>query len=88
VRLKDIIAELKRQIDSLQRQAKRAERYRELKIQVEDLELLLSSKQYLQMNEELKNLKSNFSENEDNDIQASTELDTLTADVESGVKEE
>jgi len=82
VRLKDIIAELKRQIDSLQRQAKRAERYRELKIQVEDLELLLSSKQYLQMNEELKNLKSNFSENEDNDIQASTELDTLTADVE------
>lgn len=82
VRLKDIIAELKRQIDSLQRQAKRAERYRELKIQVEDLELLLSSKQYLQMNEDLKNLKANFTENEDSDIQATSELDTLTAEVE------
>jgi chromosome segregation protein len=82
VRLKDIIAELKRQIDSLQRQAKRAERYRELKIQVEDLELLLSSKQYLQMNEELKTLKANFSDSEDSDIMATTELDTLTADVE------
>ncbi len=82
VRLKDIIAELKRQIDSLQRQAKRAERYRELKIQVEDLELLLSSKQYLQMNDELKALKVSFSESEDGDIQASSELDTLSAEVE------
>ncbi len=82
VRLKDIIAELKRQIDSLQRQAKRAERYRELKIQVEDLELLLSSKQYLQMNEELSTLKTNFSDSEDSDIQSTTELETLSADVE------
>lgn len=46
VRLQDIIGELKRQIDSLQRQAQRAERYRNIKNQIEDLELWLSSAQY------------------------------------------
>ena len=49
VRLQDIIGELKRQIDSLQRQAQRAERYRNLKNQIEDLELWLSSIQYVEL---------------------------------------
>jgi chromosome segregation protein len=49
VRLQDIIGELKRQIDSLQRQAQRAERYRNLKTQIEDLELWLSSIQYVEL---------------------------------------
>ncbi len=43
LRLNDIIAELKRQIDHLERQAKKAERYRKLKNEVEDLDLWLSS---------------------------------------------
>ncbi len=43
VRLHDIIGELKRQIDSLQRQAQRAERYRNLKNQIEELDLWVSS---------------------------------------------
>jgi len=49
VRLQDIIGELKRQIDSLQRQAQRAERYRNIKNQIEDLELWLSSAQYVEL---------------------------------------
>ncbi len=49
VRLQDIIGELKRQIDSLQRQAQRAERYRNIKNQIEDLELWLSSAQYVNL---------------------------------------
>ena len=47
VRLQDIIGELKRQIDSLQRQAQRAERYRNIKNQIEDLELWSSSLQFV-----------------------------------------
>jgi chromosome segregation protein len=46
-RLADIIGELRRQIDSLQRQAQRAERYRNLKREAEDLDLWISSRQYL-----------------------------------------
>ncbi|MEK6628985.1 MAG: chromosome segregation protein SMC [Bdellovibrionota bacterium] len=49
IRLQDIIGELKRQIDSLQRQAQRAERYRNIKNQIEDLELWLSSAQYVNL---------------------------------------
>ncbi len=75
VRLKDIIAELKRQIDSLQRQAKRAERYRELKTHVEDLELLVSSKQYFKLNEEIEVLRVQLEQNQDSDIQNTTEFD-------------
>lgn len=43
VRLHDIVNELKRQIDSLERQAQRAERYRGLKREAEDLDLWISS---------------------------------------------
>lgn len=46
VRLQDIIGELKRQLDSLERQAQRAERYRNLKNQVEELDLWVSSLQF------------------------------------------
>ncbi len=82
VRLKDIIAELKRQIDSLQRQAKRAERYREIKVQLEDLELLLSSQQYLKLNAEATELQAALSGNQDEDLAATSEYNTLQSDVE------
>jgi chromosome segregation protein len=49
VRLQDIIGELKRQFDSLQRQAQREERYRNIKNQIEDLDLWLSSAQYIEL---------------------------------------
>lgn len=49
VRLADIIGELKRQIDSLQRQAQRAERYRGLKTQIESLDLWVTSRQYAEL---------------------------------------
>ncbi len=49
VRLQDILGELKRQMDSLHRQAQRAERYRNIKRQIEDLDLWNSSRQYVDL---------------------------------------
>lgn len=46
LRLADIVGELKRQIDSLQRQAQKAEKYRELKNEIESLDLWVSSNQF------------------------------------------
>lgn len=57
-RLNDIVGELKRQLDSLQRQAKRAERYRELKNQAQDLDLWISSTKFLEMKQELDTIMS------------------------------
>ena len=53
VRLNDIIGELRRQLDSLQRQAKRAERYKEIKTRTQELDLWISSKKYLEIKTEL-----------------------------------
>ncbi|MBX7231378.1 MAG: chromosome segregation protein SMC [Bdellovibrionales bacterium] len=47
VRLQDILSEQKRQLDSLQRQAQRAERYRNLKRELQEKELWLFSQNYL-----------------------------------------
>ena len=49
IRLHDIVNELKRQIDSLERQAQRAERYRNLKREADDLDMWLTSRQYLEL---------------------------------------
>src|SRR4029078_259344 len=43
VRLQDIIGEQKRHLDSLERQAQRAERYRNLKRELQDKEIVVSS---------------------------------------------
>ena len=45
IRLEDVIKEVKRQIISLQRQAGKAKRYKELKKEMKSLDLYLSSKQ-------------------------------------------
>lgn len=51
VRIGDIVTELKRQLDNLQRQAKKAARYRELRKEAQDLDLLICSKEYAQFRE-------------------------------------
>jgi len=52
VRLQDILGEQKRQLDSLERQAQRAERYRNLKRELQDKEVVLSAKTFLSLSAE------------------------------------
>ena len=82
VRLQDIIGELKRQIDSLQRQAQRAERYRNLKNQIEDLELWLSTKQYLELKEIADLAQSIFNEAQASEAGSDAEVSQLEIQVE------
>ncbi|MBX3023167.1 MAG: chromosome segregation protein SMC [Bdellovibrionales bacterium] len=58
VRLQDILGEQKRQLDSLERQAQRAERYRNLKRDLQDKEILVSSKSYLALHFEAEQLRA------------------------------
>ncbi|MCB0393741.1 MAG: chromosome segregation protein SMC [Bdellovibrionales bacterium] len=51
IRIGDIVTELKRQIESLQRQAKKAARYRELRKEAQELDLMISSKDYAKFRE-------------------------------------
>ena len=82
VRLQDIIGELKRQIDSLQRQANRAERYRQLKTQVEDLDLWLSSAQYVELKRAADEALKIFEDAQGLEVEGETNLAALQAEVE------
>jgi len=79
VRLQDIIGEQKRQIDSLERQAQRAERYRRLKTELQEKDLWLASHQYLQMRDESTSAERIFTEARDSDAGAQAQVAELDA---------
>jgi chromosome segregation protein len=83
VRLHDIVNELKRQIDSLQRQAQRAERYRNLKKEIEDLDLWLSSKQYLELRATAETAALELAETEASEIESQATVGGQEAEVET-----
>ncbi|MEQ1722756.1 MAG: chromosome segregation protein SMC [Pseudobdellovibrio sp.] len=83
VRLQDIIGELKRQIDSLQRQAQRAERYRNIKNQIEDLELWLSSAQYVNLKTAADEAQRIFDEVQSIEVGSETNLSSMQAELET-----
>ncbi len=82
VRLQDIIGEQKRQLDSLQRQAQRAERYRNIKTEMQEKELWLSSQQYLKLNEESVQAEATFYEARELEAVASSDLSQWESDLE------
>ena len=82
IRLQDIIGELKRQIDSLQRQAQRAERYRNIKNQIEDLELWIASAQYVNLKQAADKAQSIFAEVQTLEVGSESVLLQMQADLE------
>ena len=82
VRLADIVTELKRQIDSLQRQAQRAERYRNLKREIEDLDLWLSSRQWLDLRSTSEQAALDHGEAEAAELMSQTSLTGQEAELE------
>lgn len=83
IRLQDIIGELKRQIDSLHRQAQRAERYRNLKNQIEDLDLWISASQYLDLRKAADQAQTIFNEAQGLEVEGESSLAGLQADLET-----
>jgi chromosome segregation protein len=82
VRLQDITGELKRQIDSLQRQAQRAERYRNIKKQIEDLDLWISSIQYKDLAAHAKQAEENYQEAESHDVSGGVDFQKWQSELE------
>ncbi|MGE5085195.1 MAG: chromosome segregation protein SMC, partial [Bacillota bacterium] len=82
LRLQDIVGELKRQIDSLQRQAQRAERYRNIKNQIEDLDLWISTAQYVELARAAEEAQAIFNEAQSMEIEGDANLSTLQGQLE------
>jgi chromosome segregation protein len=83
LRLHDIVIELKRQIDSLQRQAQKAERYRTVKNEIEDLDLWVSSRHYIELTSRIRDFEEKLGTAEMSEAQATTELASLESDLEA-----
>lgn len=83
VRLQDIIGELKRQLESLQRQAQRAERYRRLKADIEALEMWLASLEFNNLREKTVAAETLFNEARDRDLASVSESTTVEAKVQT-----
>ena len=52
LRIGDIVSEIKRQMNGLQRQAKKAERFREIRLELKEIELLFAAKGYAAVDQE------------------------------------
>jgi chromosome segregation protein len=79
IRLQDIIGEQKRQIDSLERQAQRAERYRKIKNELQEKDLWLASHQYLAMRDESALAENTFNEARETDAGSEGRVAALEA---------
>ncbi|MCE9626088.1 MAG: chromosome segregation protein SMC, partial [Deltaproteobacteria bacterium] len=83
LRLADILAELKRQINSIDRQARKAERFREVETELRDLELHLCSHDYLACSRSLGELERGLKDLEENEIALSAGVSQQETQIEA-----
>ncbi len=83
-RLKDILHEVTRQINSLDRQVKKAERYKVLKNEMRELELRLSALGHAELNREISELRALLDDWTTRETGSTGELATLETDLERG----
>jgi len=62
LRISDIVSEIKRQMNGLQRQAKKAERFREIRLELKEIELLFAAKGYAAVDKERGGLEAEITD--------------------------
>ncbi|MBI5345032.1 MAG: chromosome segregation protein SMC [Deltaproteobacteria bacterium] len=73
-RVQDIISEVKRQLNSLDRQAKKAERYKVLKEEMKQVDVVLSAFEMRRLNEEIASLSKRLAGVKDRDMETSAKI--------------
>ena len=82
LRIGDIIAELKRQLNSLQRQAKKAEKFRACREELKEIEVTFAVKNYSALDSERTMLLNELADLEKNAVAATTDLENRELAVE------
>jgi chromosome segregation protein len=81
LRVTDIVNELERRLDSLERQAKKAEKYKRLKAEMRDIELHASSHRWLELQSERKVLEARLTEQQAKERETFEQVQALEADI-------
>lgn len=84
LRLSDIIAELERQLNSLSRQAKKAERYQEYFMALKGIELQVAAYQWQQENDLCQALVQQLTEWREQEAGTATDVATVETEIETG----
>jgi chromosome segregation protein len=82
LRLNDVISEIKRQMNSLNRQAKKAERYKAYREELRSLELGQAAQTCRSLESERSGLQASLEELQDRELQATAEIREVEAAVE------
>ncbi|GFO70593.1 chromosome partition protein Smc [Geomonas limicola] len=82
LRIGDIVAEIKRQMNGLQRQAKKAERFREVRQELKEIELLFAAKGYASLQQERLGLETQIADLEAQHIALGAKLEAEELSVE------
>jgi chromosome segregation protein len=82
LRIGDIVSEIKRQMNGLQRQAKKAERFREIRLELKEIELLIAAKGYDRVQQERHGLEGEIRQLELSVQALASKLDTEEISVE------
>ena len=82
LRLEDIISEIRRQINSLKRQARKAERYKGYQKRIQELELSIFSNRYSHLNKEFEILNEEFRRIDTQEVEVSSKNSTLENRIE------
>ncbi len=82
LRIGDIVGEVKRQMDSLSQQARKAEDYKVLKSDVKRLELVAAARQFVSLSETLDKTGRVLAEKEKEEMRVSTRFSVLESTIE------
>jgi chromosome segregation protein len=82
-RVTDIISEIRRQLNSLDRQAKKAERYKKLMAELKDIEIRIAKRDYSALSHELERITSELSAAKQEDASSRANLSRIETEIES-----